>query len=171
MMARILLFTLLSSFSSLADAQRSEEERVESFRSLMLTRSWGLGMWRVNNCVEHDEYSRNFKLSMTAEAFRYWMLVQEGLIEANLGHDAQIARSFARGELSLETLKNPLLRDKNGKGGFGVGIRLNADRYASLSLQFEAYVRSQIEQIKNKKENKSRLDNPLPRPESEIEPG
>lgn len=118
-------------------------------------------MWRVNNCKEHDEHSENFKHSMTAQAFRYWVLVQKGLIAPNLAHESQIKKAFASGELSPATLKNPLFRDSEYQGGFGIGrVSMNAEEYAVLSVKFEGFVNSKANPEDKKTENKSEIATP-----------
>jgi hypothetical protein len=118
-------------------------------------------MWRVNNCEEHDEHSENFKLSMTAQAFRYWVLVQKGLIAPNLAHESQIKKAFESGELTLATLKNPLFKNSEHQGGFGIsGVFMNAEEYAVRSVEFEAFVNSKANPEDKKTENKPEMATP-----------
>ena len=139
-----------------------EDNKAEKdFESLTLTRCWALGMWRVNDCKEHDDQSKNFKLSMTAQAFRYWVLVQKGLIVPNLAHESQIRKAFESGELSADTLKNPLYRNSEYQGGFGIGgVVMNAAEYATRSVEFERFVNSEDNNPNNKRENKSEQATP-----------
>jgi hypothetical protein len=118
-------------------------------------------MWRVNNCKEHDEQSENFRLSMTAQAFRYWLLVQKGLREADPAHESQIRKTFASGELSEATLKNPLFKNSEYKGGFAVGrVGISAEEYAAYSVEFERFVKSEADLQEPKKENKPDMATP-----------
>lgn len=129
--------TLWFSASGLVNAEPRKEDKFQEFHVQVLTRSWELGIWRVKNEVTRDERSALFKLSMTAQAFRYWLLVKQEIAARSLVYESQIRKSFSVGDLDVNTLKNPLNRNSDGEGGFGVGMLLGADEYARLSREFE----------------------------------
>jgi hypothetical protein len=104
-----------------------------------MTRSWELGIWRVKNEQANGKEKVYFKLSMTAEAFRYWLLVKDNIIDKNSVYENQVRKSFSNGDLDVSTLKNPLHTDLDGCGGFGVGMILTAEKYQQLSQEFEKF--------------------------------
>ncbi len=131
-----LICVLIGGFSYIGHADQNAN-RVKAFHQMSMTRGWELGLWRIKNEREHDNSAKLFKLSMTAEAFRYWVLVREGLVDNSPVFEEQIRRSFSNGDLDASTLKNPLNRDSNNSGGFGVGFLLTAENYKILSREFE----------------------------------
>lgn len=132
----ILLSVLISGEIARADQQSA---RVKVFHQLTMTRGWELGLWRIKNEKTVDENAVRFKLSMTSQAFQYWILVRDGLIDKNGAFEEQIRRSFANGDLDASTLKNPLYRDAKNEGGFGIGMVLSADKYRKLAKEFEEF--------------------------------
>lgn len=136
-----ILFVVLM-LQMLAQGSDSEVNLSQSqrFYQLTMTRGWELGIWRIKNDKSDDKSAKLFELSMTAQAFRYWILVHEGLIERSFVHEAQIRRSFSNGDLKITTLKNPLHRDSRNQGGFGTGIFLDAEKYEKLAREFERFV-------------------------------
>lgn len=113
-----------------------QSERIKLFHQLTMTRGWELGLWRIKHDKKIEESAVRFKLSMTAQAFQYWILVHDGLIDKNIAYEEQIRRSFANGDLDTSTFKNPLYRDSKNEGGFGIGVVLNAEEYQKLSKEF-----------------------------------
>lgn len=130
----ILLSVLISGKIAHADQQSG---RVEIFHQLTMTRGWELGLWRIKNEKTADESAVRFKLSMTSQAFQYWILVHDGLIGKNRVFEELIRRSFANGDLDASTLRNPLYRNAENEGGFGIGMVLSADEYRKLAKEFE----------------------------------
>ena len=116
-----------------------QSDRIKLFHQLTMTRGWELGLWRIKNDKKTGESAVRFKLSMTAQAFQYWILVHDRLIDKNGPFEEQIRRSFANGDLDTSTLKNPLYRDAKNEGGFGIGVVLNAEEYQKLAKEFEQF--------------------------------
>jgi hypothetical protein len=142
MMKFIYLLLIITLFGdSHAEGEKSviAVKSIDRFHQLNLTRGWELGIWRIQNEDGDTEIASNFKLSMTAQAFRYWLFVREGLIKPFTVHEAQIRKSFEMGILSYDTMKNPLNRNNDNTGGFGIDNLIDAEEYRNLSSEFEAY--------------------------------
>jgi hypothetical protein len=132
----ILFFSNIHGFSKEANVKAKE------FYSLCNTRGWELGMWRLSNEDNKNDTWKLFKLSMTAQAFRYWVLASKGIIDQDLVHEAQIRRSFSSGKLDINSLKNPLSKNEDYQGGFDIGYPLTLKDYSILSIEFEKFINS-----------------------------
>lgn len=137
------IFWMFSGFFVSAQEER-DVRRVKLFHQLTLTRGWELGLWKVKNEVGDENRAKFFKLSMTAQAFRYWVLTQDGLIEPCLPYEGQIRKSFSNGDLDPMTLKNPLAQDANGNGGFGIEKSLDIEEYHKLAAEFEKHFLGEV---------------------------